>query len=73
MQATIDMLSTEAKSALTSGSSRIGAKRISDMTAGHVVRELLNAKLIGANGGLTIRGSAVAEKLQNAQLDELFG
>lgn len=73
MQATIDMLSELAKDALrNAGSTRIG-KRISDMTEGHVARELLNAKLIGANGGLTIRGSAVAEKLISAQLDELFG
>ena len=36
-------------------------------------RELAGAGVVGANGGLTILGSAVAEKLQREHLEAMFG
>lgn len=40
---------------------------------GPVMRELFDAGVIGPNGGLTAVGSAIAERVQSAQLDALFG
>lgn len=40
---------------------------------GSEMRQMFNAGLIGVNGGLTLKGSILAERLKNAQLDALFG
>lgn len=40
---------------------------------GPIMRELFDAGIIGVNGGLTAVGSAIAERVQSAQLDALFG
>jgi hypothetical protein len=37
------------------------------------MRQLFDAGLIGPSGGLTRKGSILAERVQNAHLDELFG
>jgi len=34
---------------------------------------LRDAGMVGRNGGLTMKGSIAAQKLQDAQLDALFG
>jgi hypothetical protein len=64
-------LSEAAQAALRSGSDRIGAKR-QNLTFS-TKAELLNAGLIGANAGLTIKGSIEAERLARALERELFG
>lgn len=64
-------VSEQAKAVLRSGSDRIGAMR--EHVAPAVVRELRDAGLLGANNGLTIRGSGAATTLAAAHLDELFG
>lgn len=73
MDETIKALSDDARTALTSVKSALVGTVIMDGVATSTLWELEDAHLIGANSGLTIRGSAVAEKLQNAQLEELFG
>jgi hypothetical protein len=64
-------LSDEAKRALRSGSDRIGAKR--EHLAPAVRKELIEAKLLGTGGGLTIKGSGVATREALAHEKELFG
>jgi hypothetical protein len=40
---------------------------------GPEMRQLFDEGLIGANGGLTLRGSIRAERLKDRELDNLFG
>jgi hypothetical protein len=40
---------------------------------GPEMRQMFEAGLIGESGGLTRKGSILAERLQNAQLEDLFG
>lgn len=69
MNETIDELSVGACERLAAGrGSRIGAV----IEAGAYADELAEAGLIGEGGGLTIRGSAVAERLQRQYLDAMF-
>lgn len=51
--------------------SRIGA--VVPHLAGQPLAELQEAGVVGENGGLTVWGSTVAEKLQADNLDALFG
>jgi hypothetical protein len=37
------------------------------------MRQLFDEGLIGANGGLTLRGSIRAERMKDRELDDLFG
>lgn len=46
---------------------------LSNTEYGPEFTQMFGAGLIGENGGLTRKGSILAERLQNAQLDELFG
>ena len=62
-------LSIAAKVTLRSGSDRIGAKRAPLQP---VREELVKAKLLGTNDGLTIKGSALAARLAYAHERELF-
>lgn len=76
MSETIENLSMDAQAGLLMTKSTSVGTKITALTTGTTRKartELLEAGLIGSNGGLTIRGSAVAMKLQNAQLDALFG
>lgn len=74
MSETINELSVEARTALTSvKNSNVGTVIEPMITPFYVTRELRQKGLTGQSNGLTIRGSAVAMKLQNAQLDALFG
>lgn len=67
----ISQLSPDAQRVLESGrSNRIGAE-IGGPQA--VLRELYTLGVTGERNGLTIKGSAVAEKLQLAAEERIFG
>lgn len=65
-------LSPEARAALTNvGTSRQGAT-IPQGTQYRVVRELLDAGLIGVGLGLTMRGTILRDRIQDEDLDLYF-
>lgn len=68
-------LSPEAKTALiNAGSSRMGARVLQPSTCTPAAFvELHEAGLIGANDGLTRKGSITRERLVRAALDAAFG
>jgi hypothetical protein len=73
MDIMIEALSADAKTALASARGYHCGTVVMAGVATSTLWELEDRGLIGPNGGLTIRGSVVAMKLQNAQLDALFG
>jgi hypothetical protein len=66
-------MSEAAKRALTNAPGYAQGTVIDPDTNLFVAMELINAKMIGKNGGLTRKGSIAAEKLKSAELDRLFG
>lgn len=70
--ATLAALSESAKTRLKVMSSA-GIGMVPEAMSALVREELAERGLIGRNGGLTVRGSAVALILQRNYLDEVFG
>jgi hypothetical protein len=73
MDITIEALSVDAKTALVGIRGWAIGTAVMAGVAISTLWELEDRGLIGPNGGLTIRGSAVAMRLQHAQLNALFG
>lgn len=65
-------LSDAAKVALINvGTNRVGAPVVAGSV--NVFHEMVDAKLIGRNTGLTRKGSVVRERLVSAALERVFG
>lgn len=66
-------MTPEAKKTIeNAGSSRIGCP-VNGGARRHVLAELRELGVVGSLGGLSIAGSAVAERLQSEQIDRMFG
>lgn len=66
-------MSEAAKKALTGAAGYAQGTVVTCKIGGELDKELQASGLTGRNGGLTRKGSIEAERLQNKQLDELFG